>query len=290
MPDQPSDGDLTQPDNDESRLTPLRALMEKLETLRTSRGMSFEELGKKVGYDRSDLRKLERGIKFLSPYIVGRLDAFYGTGDQLSVLHRLAKAEPVRNKYKAYVNLERSALSLHQYATAPMPGLLQTEAYARALLRTAPSWGERQSEETVAERLGRQERLTGESPAHYRAILDEFCLTRRLGSPEEWRDQVAHLVDMARLPNVTLQVLPFASGMHDLTGGNLTLVSQPDGESAAYQESSHTASLITEPKSVAELRLSYDALRDAALPPGESVAYLQRAMEASTTCTPPDRT
>lgn len=290
MPEQQPYESAPMPGGEDGRITPLRALMAKLEELRTREGLSFEQLGKKIGYDRSDLRKMERGMKFLSPYVLGRLDAFYGTGDQLSVLHELAKGEPVKDTYNGYRRLEASAFSLHQYATTPLPGLLQTEAYATALLRTAPNWTEEQLTKQVAERLERQARLTGEHAVHYRAVLDEGCFSRvTVLDPGAWEGQLQHLERMAECWNITIQVLPFSSGLHDISCGNLTLVSQADGSSAAYQESSHSAALITDAKSVAELRLSYDALRDAALTPRGSLTYLRRKMEEHTSCTPPDR-
>lgn len=269
----------------------LSFLMAKLESLRRERGLSYDALAKQIGVDRADLHKLETGTRLCSKYVIGKLEGFYGTGDWLSILLLLAKTAGVNDKYAAYRRLEASAFSLHQYATTYLPGMLQTEAYARTLLRTAPDWSEQGVEEQVAERLGRQERLRGDQAVHYRAVLDEGCFARRPpADPGVWTEQLALLLEVARLWNVTLQVLPFSSGLHDISCGSLILVSQDDGSAAAYQESSHSAALITDAKAVAGLRLSYDALRDAALTPRESLAYIQRTMEEHTSCTPPDQT
>ncbi|MDJ1134303.1 Scr1 family TA system antitoxin-like transcriptional regulator [Streptomyces iconiensis] len=264
----------------------------KLEELRKERGLSFEALGKQIGYDRADLHKLEKGTKLCSTYVIGKLDGFYGTGDMLSMLYELAKKEGLLDTYNAYRRLEGSAAVLHQYAMGSMPGLLQTEAYTRTLLRTAPAWDEREVEATVADRSNRQQRLTGPEPVHYRAILDESCLRRMPaadGSEEIRAGQLARLVEVAQLPNVAIEVLPYAAGLHNLMDSNLILLWQPAGQHHAYQESSHSARLVEEAKAVAELRLSYDALRNATLRPGESLEFL-RQMEACTTCSSPDPT
>ncbi|GEB48612.1 helix-turn-helix domain-containing protein [Streptomyces cacaoi] len=262
--------------------TALGLLTRKLAELRKAKGLSYAQLALKIGYDRADLHKLEQGTKLCSEYVIGKLDALYGTGDQLSMLLALAKEEGIRERYRAYISLEEGAIVLHEYASAVMPGLLQTEAYADTVLRTAPHWDPDELEQQLKRRIARQGRVTGEGPAvHYRTVLDEACFARR-PSPEVWHEQLVHLEQVARLWNVTVQLLPFTAGLHDLTGGNLMLLWQPDGTNLAYQESSHTASWVDAPNEVAELRLSYDPLRDASLSPRESLAYIQRALEETT--------
>ncbi|WP_344567997.1 helix-turn-helix transcriptional regulator [Streptomyces axinellae] len=270
-------------------LTARRLLANQLRENREKAGWSLSVLADKAHYDRSDLHKMELGQKLGPKHLISKLDGLYGTGNTLMLLWRLAKEEHVRDTYRAYMEMEASATVLHDYATSTVPGLLQTEAYARALVNTSPIWSQEEVETELTKRLARQERLSGDGALHYRAILDEACFCR-VPPSQIWRDQLAHLADMADRPNVSLQVLPFASGLHNLSGANLSLLWQADGSNAAYQESSHTASVIVEPKEVATLRLSYDALRDAALTPGDSLTYIRRAVEEHTPCTAPDLT
>jgi hypothetical protein len=119
-------------------------------------------------------------------------------------------------------------------------------------------------------------------------VLDESVLRRELRNPQDWQDQLAHLLEMAERVYVTLQVLPFSAGLQHLLGGSLTILWQPDGRSVAYLESSAHGELLEDPGEVERLRLSYDRLRDAALPPHESIALIQRMMKGGTPCTPPD--
>ncbi|QHF97658.1 transcriptional regulator [Streptomyces sp. NHF165] len=254
-------------------------LAEKLLSCREERGWSLRELAEKACYDRADLHKMEQGTKLGSEYIIGKLDALYGTGDLLSTLRLLAKAEGTRDKYRAYMRLEATATVLHEYAAATIPGLLQTEAYARELIETAPRWDDGEVSQAVANSLERQGRLTTGAPPHYRGLLDESAFQRKLSDPESWRTQLSHLLHMSSRPNVRLQLVPFSAGLHDLAGGSLALLWQADGSNSAYQESSKTGDLIEEPEDVAELRLSYDLLRDSAFSPDETRSYIKRALE-----------
>ncbi|WP_326688700.1 helix-turn-helix domain-containing protein [Streptomyces sp. NBC_01795] len=271
-------------------LTARRLLAEQLQHHREKSGWSLSSLANKAHYDRSDLHKMELGQKLGPEHLVAKLDGLYGTGNTLTLLWRLAKEEHVRDTYRAYMEMEASATVLHQYATSTVPGLLQTESYARTLVNTWPIWSQEEVETELTKRMARQERLGEDGALHYRAILDEACFRRVPRTPQTWRDQLTHLAEMADRPNVTLQVLPFASGLHELAGANLSLLWQADGANAAYQESSHTATVVADAKEVANLRLSYDALRDSALTPSESRTYIQRAVEEHTPCTLPDRT
>ena len=259
-------------------LTARRLLAEQLQLNREKAGWSLSTLANKAHYDRSDLHKMELGQKLGPEHLIAKLDGLYGTGNTLTLLWRLAKEEHVRDTYRAYMEMEASATVLHDYATSTVPGLLQTEPYARALVNTSPIWSQEEVETELTKRLARQKRLSGEGALHYRAVLDEACF-RRVPSAQVWRDQLKHLAIMADRPNITLQVLTFTSGLHNLSGANLSLLWQADGSNAAYQESSHTAAVIAEAEEVATLRLSYDSLRDAALTPGESRVYIQRAVE-----------
>lgn len=260
-------------------------LADQLRKLREEKGWSLSELAEKARYDRSDLHKMELGQKLCAEHLIAKLDGLYGTGNTLTLLWQLAREERVSDTYDAYdafLEAESSALALYQFATCPLPGLLQTEPYARALMSSAPGWDPDVSGPHLALRMQRQERLVGTDPLHYRAVLDEVCFLRVPCDKEIWREQVVHLARMAELWNVTIQVLPFDAGMQRISGGTAALLWLKDGTNVGYQESSHTSALITQSSEVAELRLAYDAMRDAALSPEESLAYIQRALEETT--------
>jgi hypothetical protein len=96
-------------------------------------------------------------------------------------------------------------------------------------------------------------------------------------------------VELARLPHVTIQVLPFSAGHHALSQTHSVLLWQPDGTSQAYTETAYSGELFEEPKDVATLRVAYDRVRDLALSPRESVAFIEQLME-DIPCDPPEST
>jgi transcriptional regulator with XRE-family HTH domain len=265
-----------------------RMLAEELTRLRESAGKSLAELAEETTYDRTYLHKLETGVRVGSPEVIAALDKVYGTGDRLSMLWELAREDAFPDKYKRFMELEAKATVVYQYSAHTAPGLLQTEAYAREQLSTARPRDEHALDEQVAARLGRQQVVWRDEPPDFRGVLDESVLHRKLRNPQNWQDQLAHLLDTAERSYVTLQVLPFSAGLQHLLGGSLTILWLPDGRSVAYSESSAHGELFEDPGEVERLRLSYDRLRDAALPPQESIALIRRMTKDGTACTPPE--
>ncbi|MDT0543929.1 MULTISPECIES: helix-turn-helix transcriptional regulator [Streptomyces] len=267
-----------------------RMLAAEIARLRQESGKSLGQLAEETTYDRTYLHKLDTGARIGSPEVIAALDKVYGTGDRLMMLWELAREDAFPDKYKRFMELEATATVRYQYSAATVPGLLQSEAYAREVLGVARYGDVQELEERVAARLGRQRLLHQESPPHYRAVLDEAVLRRAVSDPDDWQRQLAHLLATTQLSHVTLQVLPFSAGLHGLIGTSLTLLWQPDGTAVAYTEDSHSGELVEDAGGVERLRLSYDLLRDSALSPRESVAFIQRMTEDGATCEPLDQT
>ncbi|MDT0320069.1 helix-turn-helix domain-containing protein [Streptomyces millisiae] len=262
--------------------------VQELARLRAEADWSYRELGAKVGYDFSHLYKMEHDGSLGSAEIVADLDALYGTTPHLTLLWRLAKVEAFRSKYLPYMRTEAEASVLHMYATCILPGLLQTEAYARELIESAEPLTD-DVEDQVSARLARRSVLTGADRLDFRAVLDEAVLRRPLRDPVAWRDQLAHLIEMARWPNVTLQLLPFSVGHHGLSNTHTILMWMPNGTSVGYTETGYSGNLIESPSGLDRLRIAYDRLRDVALPPPETVAFIEQLVE-ELSCDPPEST
>ncbi|GGK73364.1 helix-turn-helix domain-containing protein [Streptomyces flaveus] len=265
-------------------------LAAELARLRSEFRWSLRELADKVGWDRTHLHNMEQGKSLGGPELIEALDTVYGTTPLLMRLWELAKQGAVfREKYVRYMELEAEAVVIEHYAGAFLPGVFQTEAYARALLWSTPHrpCDVAELEEQLEARMGRKEMLHRDSAPYLRAILDEPVLRRPLRDVQEWREQLAHLVELAALPHVDVQVLPFSAGLHDLLDGALTLLRRPDGCTAAWLETSKSGELFEETETVTRFRLSYDALRGLALSPRESVAFIEQVMEDSAPCDPP---
>lgn len=261
-------------------------LAKELARLREESGKSLAQLGEETTYDRAYLHKLETGTRVGSPEVITALSAVYGTGEHLTMLWQLARHDAFADKYKRFMELEEKATVRYSYAVGAIPGLLQTEGYAREVFQASRVRDEHELAEQVAARLGRQELLRRDNALHFRAVLDESVLRRKARDPKEWERQLEHLLEVSQLPNVTLQVLPFDAGPHALLGTSLTILWLPDGSAVAYTEDAHSGELIENAPTVEELRLSYDLLRDLALSPRETEAFIKRLIEENKPCAP----
>jgi transcriptional regulator with XRE-family HTH domain len=263
-------------------------LADELTRLRSESGLSLRQLADKLGWDHAHLHNMEHGKSRGSEGVIEALDVFYGTTPLLKRLWTLAKATPFRDKYQRYMDLESEARVMQQYSPSIIPGLLQTEAYARELLRASGLAGD-ELDEQVSARLGRQGKLTEEPVVDFRAIVHEAALRCPLSDLRAWRTQLAHLVAMAERPNVTVQVLRLDARLHGLTNTDTMILWQPKGSCVAYTETGYSGDLAEDPGDVERLRLAYDHLRDLALSPRDSVAFIQMLLE-DIPCDPPERT
>ena len=177
--------------------------------------------------------------------------------------------------FETYVGLEAEAASLRTFQHH-VHGLLQTEEYARAMLRGAHLSDSDGVERLVALRMRRQDMLTKPNPIELWAVIDEAALHRRMGGTEVMRGQLRHLVEMAELPNVTLQVLPFAKGAHAGVIGAFTLIEFPDptDNDVVYVDSPAGSIYLEKDKDLRRYTLVFDHLRAAALPPDESIPFI----------------
>ncbi len=177
----------------------------------------------------------------------------------------------------AYVGLEADATSLRALALELIPGLLQTEDYAREVhLRGDHMTQPDEVDRWVSARIRRQHRLTDSAPLHFTAVVSEAALRRCASHPAIAPGQLRHLIERASLPNVDLRVLPFSAGMHPSMSGSFALLSFPDDAlpDAAYQEYAVGGHLIDEQVIVARLDRLYGALRDQALGADESLVLI----------------
>ncbi|MFI9719698.1 DUF5753 domain-containing protein [Streptomyces sp. NPDC052396] len=179
------------------------------------------------------------------------------------------------------MELEAQASAIAAYTVATVPGLLQTEAYAREVLRHGLTSSEEQRENFLATRLDRQSMLSSVNPPLYWVILDEAALHRACGGPPVMREQLSHLLAMAARPTITIQMLSFASGAHPSMGGSLFVLELPTGKRAAYTEDAFSGRLTEERPEAAAYALAYDRLRAMALSPDDSMALISRVLEES---------
>ncbi|MDX3492490.1 Scr1 family TA system antitoxin-like transcriptional regulator [Streptomyces turgidiscabies] len=255
----------------------------RVRRLRTAAGLTQPELGAMVHVVGTRITQIERASGAKPTFALARaLDVALEADDLLTDLWPYVYREAFPNWSRKFMEYSARAVAIRQYAAHVVPGLLQTEDYARAVLSLdALLDGEEQLEERVTARMGRQERLSTPDRPDLWVILDEAVLRRPIGGGAVMRKQLARLLDAAAERHITVQVLPFDQGGHEAMGGSLTILTLPDGSEVAYTEGADYGQLIEEPADVSRYRVIYDRLRAAALPPLMSLDMVRSTLEGN---------
>jgi transcriptional regulator with XRE-family HTH domain len=219
--------------------TVLRLLLgAQLRRLRESQRISLEDAGNVIRASHSKMSRLELGRVGFKDRDICDLLTHYGVTDEqerdaLRALARKASSQGWWHDYseilptwfEAYVGLEEAATRIRAYEIQFVPGLLQTEEYARAVTLLGHSSARPEEIELrVKLRMARQALLRGPRAPQLWAVIDEAVLRRPVGGPEVMRAQLEHLIECAALPNVTIQVIPFQAGGHAAAGGPFSIL------------------------------------------------------------------
>ncbi|MGP3979177.1 DUF5753 domain-containing protein [Streptomyces sp. 8N114] len=264
--------------SEDGKLTPRVRLGRRLRRLRERQGLSLRQLSERVGgYSHSYLGRVELGDQLPSEALVDALDEFFDTDGVLAELLELAHDTLIPDYSRRAIQKEQEAERVQVFTSSTVPGLLQTQEYARALFRRSlPKETDEQISEHVAVRMKRQRIFDREEPPSYWAILDEAALRRPIGGVLCMAAQVEHLAQFATRPHVTMQVLPFEKGAHPMLGGSLNLHTLRDGGTLAVVENFESGEPIEAPKKVLELTQKFDLARSLALTDDESLDLIRR--------------
>jgi transcriptional regulator with XRE-family HTH domain len=266
-----------------------RQLASELRRLRDVATLTGEEAAGQLGWSPSKISRIENGQTAPSLADLRRLlDLYDVSGTQRGRLEQLGQSAGQRGwwdaysdtlgpEYTALIALEAEADSVRWYAPMLIPGLLQTEQYARAVISSglliAPP-GE--VERRVQVKMTRQRVLTRDSPLSLDVVVDEAAVLRRVGSVEIMREQLEHLTAMAARPNLTLQVLPLAAGAHPATSGEFTILGFPDliAPDVVYLENMTSDLYVEQEADVYRYGLAFDRLRGLSLTPEKSAEFI----------------
>ena len=263
-----------------------RRLARELRRLRLDAGFTIEQAAEKLELSPSTISRMETaqvGVKRRD--VRELLDLYEVTGAQREHLLRLAgesRQHAWWHEFKDLPNLplaslEAGAASIWQYSALLIPGLLQTEEYAREVLRKIRLDATRNDiERRLRLRMKRQALLTDENAPQFWAVLDEAVLRRRVGGRQVMRQQLERLIDATALPSVTLQVLPFASGAHAAMDGEFTILKYPEpaDPDVVFIENTGGDVYLEDPDVTRRYTSIFDHLRATALDPAESVRIL----------------
>ncbi|QOC92001.1 helix-turn-helix domain-containing protein [Micromonospora craniellae] len=275
--------------------TARRKLGIELRGLREAAGLNIEQAAGTAGISDSHLSRIERGRVGVRPLTLKALLQHYGADAE--VTERLAKtaadttkrgdrgwwqpyAAAISEKYASLIAFESEASSVRAFGPMIVPGLLQTEDYARALLQRGPVRLKADEIDTRVEvRTARQAILEQTDPPSLWVILDEGVIRRMVGGPKVMRRQLLHLVDVATRPTVDLQVIAHSTGAHAGTLGPLVILGFPEGEDVVYCET-YAGDLY--PEAVASYGDVFNRLAQDAASTDRSIEMLRSAAEEMT--------
>ncbi|MEU6347708.1 helix-turn-helix transcriptional regulator [Streptomyces sp. NPDC047072] len=250
-----------------------------LQALRENAGLSRTELGERVRFSKHTVTSVELGRRMPDESLVERAEEATGnTGALRRSAKLLTRGEAgLAAWFRRWARLERIAVSLCTYECRLVPGLLQSEGYARAVFEgTIPVVTDEQLETLLSVRLERQRMLHERPTVPFSFIVEEHVFRRRFGDAGQMRAMIDHVLEHSAPRNVTLQIMPLEGGLHACLDGPVQLLETPEGRRFGYSEGQQNGRLIGDVKEVSLLQQRYDTLRSQALNPQESRGLLER--------------
>ncbi|TDC72230.1 XRE family transcriptional regulator [Micromonospora sp. KC606] len=184
--------------------------------------------------------------------------------------------------FRPWQEMEREAAELRWFESNVLPGLLQTEAYARAVLGASGRRTPDEVDQLVAARLARQAILRRENPPWFTAVVDEYALRRPVGGPEVMREQIRALIDWCRHPHVRVHVVPRATGAYAGLDGPFVIASSRDHRTAAYLDTQLQGQVVSDPDDVTAILAAWESVRGEALSHRQSVDLMREVAETWT--------
>jgi transcriptional regulator with XRE-family HTH domain len=263
-----------------------RELGLRLRKIRTERGLTVEDVAAKLMCSAAKVSRMETGARRPVPRDVRDLCGLYNLDEATSAefmsLTRQAREQGWWARYDdlglyPYIGFEQDATSIATYSLYWLPALLQTEEYARAIIRAiAPRIAPDVLEQRVQARLRRQERLRGEERPEYWALIDEAVFRREVGGAGLMAAQIEKVLELAENPSVTIQFVPFDSGAYSIADIMFTILDfgQPEMPPLVFVEGLISHQYYDRADDVVRFREALENIRDSALSPRDSVRRL----------------
>jgi transcriptional regulator with XRE-family HTH domain len=271
-------------DNDQDG-TPQGVFGAELRYYRERAGLSQTDLAALVNVSHDVISKIETGERPPAKDFPERLDAVPeldtrgGLARLWGNLRKSLKNRAIPGWFRPWAEVEAEATALRWYEPLLIPGLLQTEDYARAILAAGPGINGDDLEDRVAGRMERQSVLERRDPPHLWCVLDEAVLHRPVGGAKVMRAQLDHLANLAGRPRTTVQVIPASAGAHAGLLGAFIIADLDGSPSMVYLETSAEGQDTDSPTVLAHVTLRFDTLRAEALPRAASRDLIMKVAE-----------
>ncbi|GGX17564.1 transcriptional regulator [Streptomyces lomondensis] len=241
--------------------------------------MRAAEFGTAVGYGEDLVYKVEGGKRIPRQEYLDRADEVLGAGGLIAAAWEDVKKVRYPKKVRELGKLEAKAIEIALYECHIIAGLLQTSEHARSVIGAAqPPYSPDDVERMVAARLARQSVFERSPAPALSFVLEEGVLRRPIGGTMVWRQQLERLLEVGRLHNVVLQVMPMNCDTHSGLDGRIELLKFPDGTAVGRSDGAFNGRPVSEPKHLRILELRYGTIRAQALSPRESLAFIEQLL------------
>lgn len=257
----------------------IAAVGRQIRLWREAAGLRAAELGEAIGYGENLVYKVEAGTRIPKPEFLDRTDEAVGAGGKISAMKQDVAEARYPRKVRDLAKLEADAVELGSYAGVVIDGLLQTEAYARALYgERRPAYTEEQVDRLVAARMARQSIFERRPAPLLTFVQEEATLRRPTGGKNVLRRQLEHLLELGALRHVEIQVMPTETEEHAGLGGSHEVLKLSDGSAVGHNEVQLISRLISDPKEVQILEMRYGMIRAQALTPRLSRTFIEKLL------------
>jgi transcriptional regulator with XRE-family HTH domain len=264
--------------------SPLKVFGQMLTFFRNKASLTVDQLGALVYLSPSQLRKVEGGTRAPSDDLVSRCEAIpemQCNGALRELFDSMAdylKVGVFPGWFQGWPGKEALAVRLRSFQLVVLPGLVQTEAYARAVISTRVGITVDEIDDEVAARMERQAILNQEKPPILWIILDEVVLRRPVGSKKVMRAALTHLLEVARRPNIVVQVIPLEVGAHEGLRGPFVIAEFEEAPDVAYQDTPVSGQIIEDRDAIKELARTWEALQRVTLPETLSLRRIEETI------------
>ncbi|MEU3945794.1 helix-turn-helix transcriptional regulator [Streptomyces sp. NPDC029526] len=258
----------------------MRTVTRQLKLWREAAGLTQAEFGAAIKYGEEMVSCVERGRRIPRPEYLDAADEVLGAGGKIAAMKKDVAEVRYPKKVRDVKRLEAEAVEICSYSNSVVDGLLQTEAYARAVFSSRrPPFTEEELEQQMAARTARQEIISGDTSLPVFSFVQcESTLRRPYGGRMVMREQLERLLQLGKLRSVDLQVMPLGREGNAGVDGPFRVLRLKDGTTVGSNEVQLTSRAIVDPKLIQILEIRYGTIRSQALTPEESLAFIEKML------------